>query len=181
MERGIFRSVSGFLRASMTRKQGVLRSSKVPTYTPTTSGIASNSLSCDARTALISRFGEGELVWAMFGRQAANRISAKANKAGAYNDQRRGEAASSVSITSLTYEAGCARYSEISSLDSHQFPTIVAPRNESTSSMGFAIAVELLPAKSRPTARGFVPTSSTISDPESPLFRNLLPRFVITI
>jgi hypothetical protein len=91
----------------MTRKQGVRRSSRAPTYTPTTSGIASNSLSCAARTALISRFGEGELVWAMFGRQPANRISAKANKAGAYNDQNLCEAALSVSITSLAYEAGC--------------------------------------------------------------------------
>ena len=58
-----------------------------------------------------------------------------------------GEPASSVSITSLTYEAGCAQYSEISSLDSHQLPTIVAPRNESTWPMGFAIAVELLSGK----------------------------------
>ena len=114
MERGIFRSVSGFLRTSMTRKQRVLRSSKAPTYTPTTSGIASNSLSCAARTALISRFGEGELVWAMFGRQPANRINAKANRVGAYHDQDLGEAAFSISITSLAYEAGAAlRYSEM--------------------------------------------------------------------
>jgi hypothetical protein len=47
--------------------------------------------------------------------------------------------------------------------------------------IGFAIALVLLPAKSKPTARGFVVTSSTISDPESPLFKNLLPLFAITI
>ena len=47
--------------------------------------------------------------------------------------------------------------------------------------MGFAIALLLLPAKSKPTARGFVVTSSTISEPESPLLRNLLLLFVITI
>src|SRR5713101_9487130 len=62
-----------------------------------------------------------------------------------------------------------------------QFPTIVAPRNERTWLIGFAIALVLLPAKSKPTARGFVATSSTISDPESPLFKNLLPLFAITI
>jgi hypothetical protein len=64
----------------MTRKQRVLRSFRVPTYTPTTSGSASNSLSCAAKTALISRFGEGELVWAMFGRQPTNRISVTASR-----------------------------------------------------------------------------------------------------
>src|SRR5436190_9852289 len=87
----------------MTRTQRVLRSSRVPTYTPTTSGNASNSLSCAAKTALISRFGEGEPVWAMFGRQSGNRINAKANKADANNEQDLGEAALSVSLTSLAY------------------------------------------------------------------------------
>src|SRR6476660_10348545 len=49
-------------------------------------------------------------------------------------------------------------------------PTIVIPENElSTASIGFAIATELLPAKSRPTARGVPYASSTINDPESPL------------
>ena len=38
-----------------------------------------------------------------------------------------------------------------------------------------------LPAKSNPTAWGFVATSSTISDPESPPARNELPLFAITI
>ena len=47
----------------------------------------------------------------------------------------------------------------------------MALRNRSTWPIGFAIALELLPAKSRPTARGFVVTSSTIKEPESPLFR----------
>src|SRR6266480_3956102 len=60
-------------------------------------------------------------------------------------------------------------------------PTIVAPRNASTWPIGFAIAVVLLPAKSNPTARGFVAASSTISDPESPLSKNLLPLLAITI
>jgi hypothetical protein len=55
----------------------------------------------------------------MFGRQPANRISAKANKAGAYNDQDLGEAALSVSITSLTSEAAAHQYSEISFPDGH--------------------------------------------------------------
>ena len=39
----------------------------------------------------------------------------------------------------------------------------------------------LLPAKSNPIARGLVATSSTINEPESPLFKNLLPLFPITI
>jgi hypothetical protein len=58
----------------------------------------------------------------MFGRQAANRISAKANKAGAYNDELLGEVASSVSITSLAYELGWRQYSGISSLESPSIP-----------------------------------------------------------
>ena len=165
----------------MTFRHGVLPSLSAPTYTPTTPGRAKSSLSCASRTALISRFGEGELVWAMFGRQVANRISAKANRVGANHNEDRGEAASLASITSLACETGCASIFGNLFPDSHQFPTIVAVRNASTSSMGFAIAVELLPAKSRPTAFGFVATSSTISDPESPLLRNLLPRFAITI
>ena len=48
-------------------------------------------------------------------------------------------------------------------------PTIVAPRKPRTSSIGFAAALVLLPAKSRPIARGLVATSSTTSEPESPL------------
>src|SRR4051812_32261960 len=66
-------------------------------------------------------------------------------------------------------------------------PTIVAvppsalPTNVSTSPMGLAIAVLPPPAKSRPTAFGLASTSCTMSDPESPLFRNLLPLFAITI
>src|SRR6266516_1125991 len=60
-------------------------------------------------------------------------------------------------------------------------PTTVAPRNVSTSLIGFAKANVLLPAKSNPTACGFVTTSSTISDPESPLSRNAFPELAITI
>ena len=54
---------------------------------------------------------------------------------------------------------------------------MVAPRWLSTAPIGFATAIELLPANSRPTARGFVVTSSTIREPESPEFRNWLPLF----
>ena len=42
-----------------------------------------------------------------------------------------------------------------------------------TSGLGFATASVVLPAKRRPTARGSVETSSTMSDPESPPERNL--------
>ena len=68
-----------------------------------------------------------------------------------------------------------------------QLPTIVAvppsllPTNWSTGSIGFAMALVLLPAYSNPTARGFVATFSTMSEPESPARRNLLPRLEITI
>src|SRR5439155_20496076 len=62
-----------------------------------------------------------------------------------------------------------------------QLPTMVAPRKLSTCPIGFAIADCELPANSRPTARGFVATSSTMSEPESPLFRNREPLFLITI
>ena len=59
----------------MTLRHGVRRSSRVPTYTPTTPGMASSSLSCAASTALISRFGEDELPWAIFCRQPKKRAS----------------------------------------------------------------------------------------------------------
>ena len=59
--------------------------------------------------------------------------------------------------------------------------TIVAPRNVRTWPIGFAIASVLLPAKSNPTAWGFVETSSTISDPESPLSKKFFPPFAIII
>src|SRR6185503_10021870 len=62
-----------------------------------------------------------------------------------------------------------------------QFPTIEAPRKLSTWPIGFAIADCELPANSRPTARAWVETSSTISEPESPLFKNREPRLRITI
>src|SRR6266404_6562656 len=60
-------------------------------------------------------------------------------------------------------------------------PTIVAPRKLRTWPIGLAIALVLLPAKRRPTARGLVVTSSTINEPESPLLRNLLPLLAMTI
>jgi len=68
------------LRATMTLRHGVRRSSRVPTYTPTTPGMASSSLSCAASTTLMSRFGEGELPWAIFCRQAKKRASKKTTK-----------------------------------------------------------------------------------------------------
>ena len=43
------------------------------------------------------------------------------------------------------------------------------------------MALVLLPANSNPTARGLVETFSTISEPESPALRNLLPRLDTTI
>lgn len=49
-----------------------------------------------------------------------------------------------------------------------RFPTIVAPRKLSTCPIGLANADVLLLAKSKPIAGGFVPTSSTKGDPESP-------------
>src|SRR6266487_1759421 len=45
-----------------------------------------------------------------------------------------------------------------------------------TSLIGFAIAEVLLPANRRPTARGAVAASSTMSEPESPELRNELLR-----
>src|SRR5882724_3535512 len=59
----------------MTLRHGVRRSSRVPTYTPTTPGMASSSLSCAASTALMSRFEEDERLWAIFCRQAKKRDS----------------------------------------------------------------------------------------------------------
>ena len=59
----------------MTLRHGVRRSSRVPTYTPTTPGMASSSLSCAASTALMSRFEEDERLWAIFCRQAKKRVS----------------------------------------------------------------------------------------------------------
>src|SRR5262249_22449325 len=64
---------------------------------------------------------------------------------------------------------------------SNHCPTIDAPRKFSTSSIGVAIATVQLPANSKPTARGFVVQASTLSEPESPLFKKRLPRFLITI
>ena len=58
---------------------------------------------------------------------------------------------------------------------------MLAPRKLNTSLIGLAIASVLLPAKSNPTDRGFVALSSTINDPESPLFKNLLALFAMTI
>src|SRR5262245_56834361 len=68
----------------------------------------------------------------------------------------------------------------------YYLPAIVAvpphlePRKVSTSPIGLAIALVLLPAKSRPTARGLVATSSTIKEPESPLFKKELAELAIT-
>src|SRR6266436_5033020 len=59
----------------MTLRHEVRRSSRVPTYTPTTPGMASSSLSCAASTTLMSRFGADELPWAIFCRQAKKRVS----------------------------------------------------------------------------------------------------------
>src|SRR5438094_58351 len=60
-------------------------------------------------------------------------------------------------------EVFCQRMSDLPSpLKSDRLaplPTIVAPRNVSTWPIGFAIASVLLPAKSNPTACGFVATS----------------------
>src|SRR5436190_13355672 len=64
----------------MTLRHGVRRSWRVPTYTPTTPGMASSSLSCAARTTLMSRFGEDELPWAIFCRQAKKRASETSTK-----------------------------------------------------------------------------------------------------
>src|SRR5438046_536803 len=61
-----------------------------------------------------------------------------------------------------------------------QLPTIEAPRKLSTCPIGLAIALVELPANSRPTARGLVVASSTISEPESPLLRKRDPLFLIT-
>ena len=60
-------------------------------------------------------------------------------------------------------------------------PTMVAPRKLKTWPIGFAIAVLLLPAKSKPIALGLVATSWTMSEPESPPARNRLPLFLTTI
>src|SRR5438093_396177 len=62
-----------------------------------------------------------------------------------------------------------------------QLPTIDAPSCARSSPIGLATAIPPPPAKHRPTARGFVDTSSTINEPESPEFRNLLPRFLMKI
>ena len=62
-----------------------------------------------------------------------------------------------------------------------QLPTIDPPKNESTWPIGFATAIELLPANRSPTARALVLASSTINEPESPLFKNLLAVFRIKI
>jgi hypothetical protein len=65
--------------------------------------------------------------------------------------------------------------------NSHQFPTIVAPRKLSTCPIGLANASVLLAAKRRPIARGFGEVSSTINDPESPAFKKLLEELATTI
>jgi len=49
------------------------------------------------------------------------------------------------------------------------------------SPIGFAIALVLLPAYRSPTARGLVARFCTMSEPESPEFRNLLLLLAITI
>src|SRR5438270_6560913 len=63
----------------------------------------------------------------------------------------------------------------------YYWPTIVAPRKFKTSSIGLAIALVLLPANKRPTACGLVAASSTINEPESPLFKNELRELLMTI
>src|SRR5438094_869747 len=88
-------------------------------------------------------------------------------------------------ITRCPVELFCQRMSALPSpLKSDRLGpplTMVAPRNARTWPIGLAIASTLVPAKSSPTACGVVATSSTISDPESPLLRKWFPGFATTI